>query len=764
MLVDAARDHALNRRGKQAPEDVLLVRTLLQAGVRIDPALSEAYVWLYELAALEDDQAAATAALVQIVQHDPDNQQARELWMAARLQGLQTIEERATWLESLADAAEWPSQARAEACVRRAALELQQLDMAAARRWLDRAGELDPFNPDVPFLRVETLKPGDPPEDALRVMLAAFALNPLRADLAWQIGSLLDSQGVFDAAGEFYDYGLELHRAGGPGVPVPSDKLLDRSRNSLARGQAAEALQTARLAVDSDPTNLDARFFLYWLLKDQRRDAQAEQTREQLGRRFAEIRQPDEWPVHWVAGAAWYYATMEPQPQRALMLAENAAGRAPTDVFSQRVLGWAQAQNDRDDEARATLSRVADQDAFAAAKLAQLQLAAGDVDAPRRLVQGLRAVPRVGPAYELLRELDALGPTTRPAAERVPELLATLRSFDPALLQFYRDPTSFIEAKLVVEDRSLLPGQPWWAVFSLHNKSPHPITLGPDRMVNPVFLLSFKLDGEVTREYPHLMTISLDRARVITPGETIRVRRTVDVGPVRFASALIPQHLLSVTIDAILDAQQVGGDQWAPSQTGQTLPAVHFNRLPASTSNEYFYATFAALTGPSDESRFAAIETLALLLGESQRAQLGRLRYKPDEIPREQIHAALLSGLRHSSWEVRARTLHTLEFVGLDAAFLQAAEACLDHPHWLVRLEALRLLARQGDSFAARAQQLADHDDDELVRDLAESYLRSWNRWTSPPAATAPASTRPARTRPVATQPAASRPASEPDR
>jgi hypothetical protein len=333
----------------------------------------------------------------------------------------------------------------------------------------------------------------------------------------------------------------------------------------------------------------------------------------------------------------------------------------------------------------------------------------------------------------LLSELDLPGPATQPATRRFPEMADTLAAFDRELLEFPLTPERFLHAEVVPEKLSLAPDQPWWAVFKLTNRARFPITLGPDAMVNPVFLLSFTAEGDRRRDYPNLMTVSLDQTRVIPPGGTVRLRRTLDAGPLRRMSRQTPQQLQRITLRVILDAEQGFGGKWRAGAFGQQLRPVYFNRLPVRTGPEAFHALFRALSGESHAARFRAIEVLAELLGEKQRATMSKLAYRPSPTPAERIYQALLNGLGSESWEVRVRTLDALQVAGLDAQMVHSAEACLEHPHWLVRLMAVRLLARQGQAFAETAARIAADDEDELVRELASSYVQRWS--TSQPAA-----------------------------
>ncbi len=234
------------------------------------------------------------------------------------------------------------------------------------------------------------------------------------------------------------------------------------------------------------------------------------------------------------------------------------------------------------------------------------------------------------------------------------------------------------------------------------------------------------IEGDQRREFAALMTVNLDSVRILRPGQTVRVRRTLDVGPPRRVSRLTPQQVQRVALDVILDPVQSADGQWGPGPAGQRLRPIYCNRLPASTGPEALAALFDALTGDSQAARARAIEVLAELLGEAQRARIKAPNYHPASVPTDRLEAALLNLLGSESWELRVRTLDALQIAGLDRRMVDAAEACLKHEHWLVRLMALRLLARQGAAFAPRAEALAKDDPDELVRALAQSYVSKW--------------------------------------
>jgi hypothetical protein len=637
---------------------------------------------------------------------------------------------------------------------------LEHMDAVAAREHIRRALELEPASPEAATVAYQALDADAPPAERLRTMLRLLGARPLTLSVVWQVGQLLDGYGLAAEARVFYDYGYGLRPAGSQPSFLSSGFVLDLAHNRLACGQVDEAVDFTRRAIAADPAAAaEAGMFLYYLLDRKGRTAEAAEVCGQLAKRFASLADPNDWPVNEVAQAAWFYCLIVPDAHRAAMLADAAATRAPHDPFVQRVLGWSLAFNRKTEDACRTLEPIADRDAYAAYMLAKLALEGGDPARAHRVLAALDPSPTAGFAHDMLSKIEQILATSQPASQpasaaagttlptaptqpgklRHPELREVLSEFDRRVLQFKDTPAQFLEARVAPEDLSPAPGEPWEATFSLTNRGPFPITLGPDAMVNPVFVLSFTMEGDRARSYPGLMAVSVDRVRVLYPGQSCQVRRTLDVGPLRRVSQQTPQQAQRIEMSVLLDAEQGPDGQWRASLAGQQLrPAVYFNRLPASTGREALAALLSAAGGEWETGRARAIEVLAELLGERQRAELKRLNYDPAPVPVDRLRAALLSLLGHESWEVRARTLDALQVVGLDRAMTEAVERCLDHPHWLVRLMAVRVLVRQGRAFAERAQSIAQNDADELVRALAENQLARW-------ASEAPPETGPAR-------------------
>ena len=731
MLVDLARDQGLMRRGRQRPADVRQIAALLDAAILVDPAAPDAYIWQYELAALRGDSASAFNALDRLLEIDPENAGVREQWLEAGVSQAQDIEARRAWLNAQLKQDSISPKLRALIRTRLARLELLRMDSDAARIQLDRAIAIDENLADVAFLRLELLSEDAPPHVRIRAALAVLRVNPFQVELSWSVARLLAQRGFAEQAFKFHVFALEVNQAANPGSMVPPTRVLDLAHLEAARGALADAEYLARKALETDPALWQAQFYLHWLLRSQGERDQAAALVKQLAEVFAQITDPKKRSVEDVAQAAWFYCTLKPTPKRALMLAQAAAAVAPGDPFVVRVLGWAQALNGQKDEATATLLPIAANDPDAAYQLALLSKQSGDTAAIARLLDNLAEMPLAGPARDRWASLPVSLPASEPPERRHAEIADMLDAFDMELLELHKEAGRFLHVEAAFENPAPVLGEPWWVGFTLENKARFPITLGPDRMVNPVFLLSFDLQDAKRHSFPHLFTVSLDRKRVLLPGESVSIRQTIDIGPLRRQSRRTPQRLLNVTMNVLFDPQRDPQGRWSASISGQELSPIILNRVPVETGPGGIRSLLAAMASDSKSGRFGAIETLAALLGERQRANLHRLDYRPAPVPAAKIARALVKSLSGGGWETRVRVLDAMQTLGFDRKTLDAVRANLRHPHWLVRMMAVRLLGeRQGRPFLGMARRIAEQDDHELVRAMAAGYVEQWQAET----------------------------------
>lgn len=732
VLVDLARDVGVMRRGTQTDADALQIRALLLAAQRIDPNNLEAAYWLYELAVLKQETALIRPRLEKLRELDPQNEGVFVRWLELGPAGLKRSEDRRAWLESLlAPERKLSPPFVALVHTELAGLMLERTDRDGARREQQAARDAFPASPAAAMLGMQLLPDDAAAGDFVQAALAALRLNPAQVELAWRIGLVLDDVGLPQDALPFYEHAFGGPIEGSDSRVLAGERWVQLSRNALARGRADVALQFADNAIGRPPESLPGLLTLDWLLTRLGRIEQQKQLVAVIKKRYAVVRDPAEWPMATVNEAAWVSLTIDPQPQRALALAQALIEREPTNEKYQRTLGWALALNKQNDDARRVLTPLAAKDPYAGYRLARLALDEEDAAGAEAIVQKVREQPLNGPLHDLFVSLNLPPTATAPVQAEMAAVKAAVEQFDRQSIDFRRSPGRFLEATVTPDDVSPLVGEPWWVTCTLTNRGTGPVTLGSMGDTNPQLLISLSIEGEKRSAIPNLVSVALERNQVLLPGQTVSIRRTLDIGAARRTIQRFPQTMMRVTLNALLDPVEMSNGEWQAAPGGQVLRPVYFNRLPVSVEMAGLRALTEALNqdGPV---RFRALDALAGLLGEQQRAAQGSLGYRVQPVPIEVLRPGLLNSLRSVDWETRARTLDSLQAAGLDAEMLAAARESLKHPHWLVRMMAVRLIARQGQSATEELLPLAEKDADELVRDVARSYLMSWRTTAAP--------------------------------
>lgn len=738
LLIDFARDATVGRK-ELDQSGIDTARVFLRAALRQDPKSLDALSTLLELETYTGGEAAVAPLLDLLAQADPENTIAFARWLEKGPPGRQTRESRQKWLAEVRDSPR-PASHRALAGVRLAELAMETLNAEEARRLAGQAIEICPDCPSPRQMMLALISPDAPPAVRMSAILAVLRTDPVAVETAWQGAFMLDQLGFWADAQMFYDHAFRQHSRRNPGSPVPFACFLRAAENAFARNQrdAAAALMSSALFhggvdLESGPTAI-------WMVSRVGPSEQLVPLRKRLSQMAAAV--ADNLPsasADDCARAAFLLCVLEPDSKLIEKLALAAIEKSPENSLAQRVIGWSHAIAGRKDEAIAALSRIATTDPFAAAKLASLQKNVGDEEAARRTLASLKDPPLFGFAREMLARVGLEAPASQPT-ELYPDIVRLLKEFDRGIFEFDVDPARFFDAEMEIETLNPPPGAPWRATFSLRSKAAFPIPLGREGLLNPVFLLSFRIEADRSRDYPALFAVTLDRWPALMPGVTLKVSRTLDVGPLRAIAGRFPQQPLRVSVQAIFDPVLSHDGRWIPGPCGRELRMQSLSRIPAVATTEGISAFLESAGKGFPASRYLALESLGDLLGEQQRFEGGKLSYEPkalfDHVP---VADALRKAVSNENWETRARALAALYNAGLDAATVETVRIACRDPHWLVRMMAVRLMGRQVATFADALRSAAESDGDELVRDLARTQLSAVSRQ---PAASAPTETR----------------------
>ncbi len=765
--------------------DAEFVLTWMTAAGRVSPDLADAHQWRYDLLTRLDRSGEALAALRDYVAAAPEDLPARFDLLDREIAAVQTVEGRISTYNGWLDRADLPREVRSAVLQRLARLHYRQGDVDQARADAQAALNLMPLNLSAQTLLAEIDDRLDEPATRIRLLCVQLAINPASVTSRWQLADALAAFGASARAVRYYDFAIAAFERTYPQRTTPADLLLARAQAQLDAGDAQAAIASCRAVLAADPASVDAAMLL---IRAARKTGELDLADAEAAKLDASLRELEPRAVadnntrvlHQIAA---FSLDVVSDPARALEFANQAVEQQPDDPLIRRDLGRAYLQTSNVEQAIKTLTPLADDDQIAALALARALRAQ---DKPAEAADVLRKAQRLrfaGPAHDrivaVLRELHA-SPVDPPDSQA---MSAALDAFDGRVLDFPSKAGELLDFEVALESAALPFAAPARARLALTNNAPYPVTLGPERMVNPQVAVSLAEAARPDARLAHYLTVGLPETFVLQPGTTIATTTRLDsfaTWPIlyyqpqrrvvtEFAFTLDPaapaaeaarvsgadaarspvpegtepaaradrltltsgdgddattNGAAPSTTEAADAAAEAGGAPLVASTLAGLAPVERtLVRLPVDASEKGLRQIAQRLQQGSESERLTAITTLLALIYEHQEYVQGRAhRYKATPVDDAALTALIREAMRDPTPVVRARAVGALTYLPLDGATIQAAAPLLSDGHWLPRMLAVELFAKkQGATFLPVLRRLAD-DPDPSVAQLAKLY------------------------------------------
>lgn len=749
-LIDLGRDYPLSPQAGLSEADAEIALSFMLAANRLEPSLSEGYLWQFDLLTALGRQEPARKALEQYCALQPDDLPARlnliELDLAAR----QTAEARLAYCAEMLDQNDLPAILSAELHLQRAHIFYRIGQFEDARSAATVALERDPYRLAARAL-LATLQPGlMTPAEQADLLLWKLTASPADVPATVELADLLASWRLPEQAAGFYRHAIALIILA-DAQAKPIDLQLRLAEQLLSAGQSADARKMLNELYVHHPQRLD---LLGLLVRTARQVDEPELVRDYLRKadRLWEdiVNNLSEDDVEAAAAvwaeAAWFYIHIDPRPQRALEWAARALTLQPEQAVALRAKAAALRMLERHDEARTVVEQLPDTDPWAVIEGSQLDYATGRQAEAKQRLRPLTTQPAGNWSEQtaaLAEEWGLESAASMPAAAI--ELRERIGGFDARVLNYPAHPEQYISLDMNMDQSSYAPGEPWWCTFRLTNTGPFPITLGPAGMCRPELICTLNSEGDQPRSSGAVIRISLYQHTRLAVGQSIELRQTVDIGSIRSAMIGTPQQIQKITLSAILSPIFIENEEGRliarPAVGGLETPAVHFTRRALSAEGDRIDRIGQLVRSHDIDNQIRGCEWLAMLIAEGQHLAAGRLKYQATRVDRVALQDLFLNALHAPPWQVRTRGAEALRWFGLDAQATQAALGLLDDKHWLVRGLALRALAdHHRNKFLPVLKRYAAGDDDAWVRELASAmHRRINNNMDNEKTATAPA-------------------------
>ena len=672
---------------------------------------------------------AATAADAYLISR-PNDHAVGQNWLRLNLSTRQNADARIDFLKSVMARKDLPGAIKSRAAAAWAGILARQGQENQARATYARALQFDAHNPAALNGQFSLIKQPKT-SDRTALMLALLECNPRDLDIAAKLAVQLDSLGLYGESLALFEYCTAISKLFGD---APSHEFIVEHFNAmLDAGKAREAIEEYQQAAKRYSMSVDLQVLMieaYRTVGDlAKADAIIQKMLEAYKRREAAAKTSPAAASEF----AWFYLVTLNQPAQAMKFARQAEKGDPNNAFVQRILGIAELKNDQAAAGVSRLSKLAKDDIYAAAYLAEHYFAVKDTAAAKRTLLAGAGISRSGPAWRQLAKLAAENKITVPPPPGSEKLKKDFDAFGKTYLAMGRSPEKFLSVTLRPTAEQFAPGEPIEVEAVLTNTSKVPIPLGEWGLFQPTLSLKVTTPGGKETTFTDLPLLVWAAPRTLAGGQSIKRRIRLDVGAMAAYFMHRPLEELTLTVTGMIDPLQKGEKLFSslPSvkPKAATIRRVElvkaFGPAPADPAKACQRAmgviVYYIKRGKLAE-RMRTARQIASLLSAARDAELGKAKL-PEAFARQAKKPVLLALLKAALEDpapcVRAEVISALEHTRLDSNILWLVRKAADDPSPLVRFRLAEMLGTSDIRGRRDILESLAKDKDERVRKMA---------------------------------------------
>ncbi len=557
----------------------------------------------------------------------------------------------------------------------------------------------------------------------LRFRRLALQADPMDPQAAEMFASFAENQRLYDLASAGYEYVAALAQYGFGQSPDMDETLMqihykDPAGRELCLQIADRIRRLGRF--DLVIEGLAAKAAGHLGRSDQARTIldQAEKRIEQL------LAQDPNSPMVSPPMLAWFYAFVDPNPEKALAWANKAHGLFPQTPQISALFGYALSMSSDPNLAGDYVRNLANQDSIAALTLAKLVLAAGNKDAAIPLLQLAVKIDSSMLAVEQAAQIltdwgQAPVPLLAPEDRKILD-----DQFAPSLAPAFVPPSKRVSARFSAggSGSSMSYGRPISIGLSIQNLSPDPILLRDYGLLKGRIRIDAFVRGDLTEDMPRLIDTRIQPSVLIAPGKSLLVPLQIDTGPLCRLLLTHPQANVDIELVGYLDPVQ--NETGGVRNTFPDVPAARMTlKRPGLTlSRQLLMERLDSISKGQTAQKIQAAREMAGLWMEQVENSRSTIRYRHSQVDPVVYLDALRGCLGSEDWVVVATTLSAFDAISGPVPYemVQAVSPLLQHPNWPIRMMALNLLSRSGPGqFQKVLDWVAASDPYPLVRELA---------------------------------------------
>ena len=680
-------------------------------------------------------------ALKAIVKTDPRDYVAQVRLITAIAEGAQAIEEQLRILANAAEKEDLDPQVRSELALKLAKLFMQRSDLASARKWADRATDLNDFNAAAWELKM-SVQTGVPTKvsERMAAIVKCLLANPYQPAVWFTGGRALAATNQHDLAADFLAVGIDGAQRSGAGVPT--NVALEWALESAIADRRQDAEPLLRKISVLDDTPVDALVTALSVLGPSltttapAEDPLLKRIHDKLA--AAVKAAPQDKAV--LADAAWIevFYMPAPGPEATTYLDQLKALVGEKDATYIRIRGWQSLREGKLAEATLFLAPLATGDSLAQLGLARIAASSGNLKAAGAQLQelwnthptGMLALHVAAEARKnkIILKDTALGQSVRTAASSLPQSAFTAAS----------QPRDVMLILPTLSKPQFAFGEPITLSVKVINTTDHPLAAGPGGAIKSSLALAGAMRGASAQTIGVYAMSNEPHVYRLPPRGSVIQNIRVDQGIVYEAFANNPAKNLTISLTLMTDPRPTP-QGLLPGLGGQIIPAGEFLReaAPIGKMDDVLRLTVDLPSQGANRQMLGGLMLLQLLpeLADPKAPDVAKAA-------RARIIGAMQKLIASespvvSTWFVRVTPLAGMP-EEIETALARAGQGRepAQRMAWYTRLYAQSRQTKEGvDALRDRLKEAADKEADSTAKEFASILYRE-AMLPPPPAAT----------------------------
>jgi len=308
------------------------------------------------------------------------------------------------------------------------------------------------------------------------------------------------------------------------------------------------------------------------------------------------------------------------------------------------------------------------------------------------------------------------------------------------LFPVFTRPEKIISAQLNIRGDEFPYGEQFSGTVAIINNSSEPLVISDDALFKGNIRIDADITGDLNRKIPKLVLRKVRTALLIEPGRSILIPVRLMTGELRKTLLTYPQASVDIEFALYIDPVTTNEGKVTNRLTYIKPTGMRIKRPGLELTSKYLRDRFNSSSKANIGQTIKTAQLFTGLLKEqyamgprkagtlSNRKPLYRLMYADwmEPLLRSALlhESGLLGNPAKGQWVVKVHTMAEMFSLPLDYKLLGAVAKNLDNTNWPVRMMAVYLLSKTGDSnFDKVLDWTAKNDSNKFVRDMAIAAL-----------------------------------------